>query len=67
MKHPHPRHVLDARDWLLAGAPAAAKDHDAPASVKTLLVILDVLPKLDARYNFGTDEWREAMEADPPK
>lgn len=58
---PPPDELLEARDWLLAGAPAASKNHDAKQSVKILLTLINALPAYIELYKFGTPAWREAM------
>lgn len=65
MKPPHPSDVVEARCWLLAGAPAASREHKAPEAVRTLLAVLDALPSLDSRYAFGSEEWKAAMAEEP--
>ena len=58
---PHPDAVVAALDWLRAGCPAVSRDHDAKAAVKTLLRVVNMLPKLAPVYSYSSPEWREAM------
>jgi predicted HTH transcriptional regulator len=58
---PHPEDVLDARQWLLMGAPAASRDHHAPQRVRTLLRLMEALPLLHPVYGHGTPERQAAM------
>lgn len=67
MRYPHPGDVVLARDWLRAGAPVVSKEHDGPKAVKTLMAVLELLPSLDARYAWGTDEWKAAMTTESGK
>jgi hypothetical protein len=58
---PTPCQLLRARDWLWAGAPAAARDYDAKEAVKTLCVLIDAMPALLPIYCYGTPENRKAL------
>ena len=64
---PPPSALLEARDWLGAGAPAASKHHDAKESVKTLLDLIAALPSRIELYCYGTPAWRKAMGFDDDK
>lgn len=55
--------VQDARQWLLAGAPAAHRDFKQPeVQVKVLLRLMDLLPYLLPRYCYGTEESRASYK-----
>lgn len=58
---PHPADVLILRDWVMAGCPAASRDHNAKACAATLLDVLKALPKLDPLYRYGSRENEKAM------
>ena len=59
---PNVKLLLEARGWLLQGAPSASKHHDAPKCVKTLLRLIDALPKHMDMYAYGTEEYRKSIE-----
>lgn len=48
--------LLEARDWLFAGAPSAARDHDPKHAVKILIQLIEALPAIIPMYCYGTEE-----------
>lgn len=58
---PHPADVLTLRDWVYAGCPVSSRDHDARGCVKTLVAVLQALPRLDPLYCYGSRENEKAM------
>lgn len=68
-KLPTPCKLLEAQDWLRAGAPAASRHHDAVEAVRTLAQLIEALPAILPVYCYGTPENRAAMLAcqDEPK
>jgi hypothetical protein len=58
---PSTRELIDARSWLMAGAPAASKDHDAKAAVRVLFTICEALPEYFEQYCYGTEAYRKEM------
>ena len=58
---PTPCQLLKAREWLRAGAPAAARNFDAGEAVQILCRLIAALPAALPVYRYGTSENREAM------
>lgn len=58
-KPPTPRELLQAREWLRAGCPAASKKHDAAQCAIILYDLLEWLPTVRPEYAYGTPQWKE--------
>ena len=58
---PSTQALIDARSWLMAGAPAASRDHDAKEAVRTLFTICEALPEYFEQYCYGTEAYRKEM------
>lgn len=54
--------LLYARSWVLAGCPAAAKDHDAPEAARVLMKLFNALPGHLPVYCYGTPEYKADTE-----
>ena len=48
--------LIEARFWLQQGAPAAARNTDAPKAVRVLLRLLESLPGHLPEYAYGSEE-----------
>lgn len=59
---PTPCALSYARSWLMAGAPAAARDFDPAVAVKTLYQLIEALPAVIPMYCYGTPENRRAVQ-----